>query len=333
MLSKKTYFGLGKVPVGVGAVIKGWDISEEEFRSKNSLPVVDFRAMTGDCPHDCFHCFTNKSKKTITIEEINSVIDQLATLNTKAIDFLGEGEPTIDKDFFDIVEYTFLKGIQPIVFTDAATMLRNRKFVDRLYKSGASVCTKCDSLWNAEYQNWVVGDKSEKFFDQRNEALKIMIERGFNAVAKDGTTRLGFDMVVSKKNMHEVERTLRFCRENNIWVIFSFFLPVGRSGTVNFDKSLMLNLKEKRKIKGVVEKVDEEFGFKHDSKNNFLTSNCIEFMCIYGNGNVSPCVGNETIVGSIKTHSVKELIHIIMEKFPRHNLLKFDGYCCYREKF
>lgn len=330
--SKEKYIGLGHVPIGIGAVIKGWNITEEHFRNPDVLPVVDFRAMTSACHHDCFHCFTDKLKKTLTLNEIKKVIDELAEMKTIAIDYLGEGEPTIDKDFFDIIEYTAKKGIQPIIFTDAATKLRDRDFVRKIKKSGASVCPKCDSLWNKDFQNWVVSDKAGTYFDQRNEAIKILIEEGFNKIEKDGTTRIGFDMVVCRKNMHEVEKTLRYCRENNLWIVFAFYVPAGRSGRENFDKSFMLTKKEKIKLMKIVKKVDEEYGFKHDIVNNFLTSRCVEFMCIYGDGRVTPCVGNETVIGNIKTHSIRELRKIIIDKFPCQNPITFDGNCCYREK-
>lgn len=333
--SRQAYIGLGKVPIGIGAVLKGWNISEKHFRNPKFLPVVDFRAMTPACPHNCFHCFTDKLKKTLTLEEIMKVIDQLAAMKTKSIDFLGEGEPTIDKDFFEIIEYTSSKGIQPIVFTDAATKLRDKDFIRRIYKSGASVCPKCDSLWNPGYQNWVVGDKTGKYFGQRNEAIRLLMEEGFNKVRPDGTTRLGFDMVICKKNMDEVERTLRYCRENNLWIIFSFFLPCGRSGKPEFEKaykSLILTREDKRKIQETVRRVDEEYGFNHDLCNNFMTSRCIEFMCIYGDGRVSPCSGNETIVGNIKASHIKELRKRIIKEYPCHNPQTFDGNCPYREK-
>lgn len=330
--SKEKYIGLGHVPIGIGAIIKGWNISEGHFRNPNVLPVVDFRAMTPACPHDCFHCFTDKMKKTLSLDEIKRVINELAEMKTIAIDYLGEGEPTIDKDFFDIIEYTAKQGIQPIIFTDAATKLRDRDFVKKIKQSGASVVPKCDSLWNKDFQNWVVGDETGTYFDQRNEAIKILIEEGFNKPEEDGTTRMGFDMVVCKKNMHEVEKTLRYCRENNLWIVFSFYLPSGRSGRENFDKSLMLTKEEKKKLKKIVKKVDEEYGFKHEIPNNFLTSRCIEFMCIYGDGRVTPCTGIETFVGNIKNNSVKELRKIIIDKFPCHDPKTFDGNCCYRDK-
>ena len=161
----------------------------------------------------------------------------------------------------------------------------------------------------------------------------MLIEEGFNKVEKDGTTRLGFDMVVCKKNVNEVEKTLRYCRENNLWIIFNFFLPSGRSGKEDFiGKSLMLERKEKQKIQEIVRKVDQEYGFNHDILNNFMTCRCVEFMCIYGDGRVSPCVGNEQVIGNVKTDTIKELRKKIIEKYPCHNPKTFDGNCGYREK-
>lgn len=331
-LSKKNYIGLGHVPIGIGAVIKGWDMTEEDYRNPLKLPVVNFRAMTGVCTHNCFHCFTDKNRKTLALNEIKNVIDQLADLNTYAIDFVGEGEPTIDKDFFEIIEYTFTKRIHQSIYTDAAVKMRDKDFVKRVYESGASVCPKCDSLFNEEYQNWVVGDKTNKYFNQRNEAIKLLMECGFNRVRKDGTTRLGFDMVVTKRNIDEIEKTLRYCRDNNLWIIFTTYLPSGRSGKEDFDRSLILGEKDRIKLREIVKRVDEEYEFFHPIWNGSTTMPCIEFLQIYGDGRVSPCVGNEDIIGNIRKTSIKELENKILNKYSFLNRAKFDGYCPYRPK-
>ncbi len=332
-LSKEKYIGLGNVPIGIGAIIKGWNIKEDDFRDSSTLPVVDFRAMTNACYHNCFHCFTDKAKKTLTLEEIKGVIDQLAERKTRAIDFLGEGEPTLDKNFFEIIDYTVSRGIHPIIFTDAATKMRDLDFVRKVKKTGASVAPKCDSLWNSEYQNEIVGDKNNKYFDQRNEALQLLMQEGFNETKSDGTTRLGFDMVISKRNMYEVERTLRYCRDNNLWVVFSHFLPSGRSGRESFDKEIVLSEKEKQDLGETVKRIDkEEYGYDHPIYSNFATMPCVEFMQIYGDGRVSPCPGNETVVGNIREHTIRELEGKILKEFPCHNSEKFGGHCLYRPR-
>jgi MoaA/NifB/PqqE/SkfB family radical SAM enzyme len=310
-------------PKGTGAMLRGW------HAGYNSI--LDFRAMTERCPHDCFFCFTDKRKRTLTLQEILRIIDEAADYGFKAIDYLGEGEPTLDKDFFQIVEHTSKKGLVPVVFTDAATKLRDEEFVKRLYDSGASVCPKCDSLFNEDYQNWVVGDKKGLFFKQRNEAIELLIEQGFNKDF-DGMTRLGFDMVVSKRNVQEIEKTLEHCRNNNIWIVFSTYLPAGRSGRQDFDKALVLSGEELSKMRGTIRNVDLKYEFDHPIWNNFGTMPCSEFMCVYGDGRVTPCVGNEAVIGNIKTESIPSLAQRILKDFPCHNPTKLDGYCIYRQR-
>lgn len=245
-LSTQKYFGLGKIPIGVGAMLHGWH--------NGPGSVIDFRAMTEKCPHDCAHCFTDKKKKTLTLSQILETINQISDSGFTAIDYLGEGEPTIDHDFFPIVEHTSKKGLVPIVFTDAATMLRKPDFVKRLYNSGASVSPKCDSLFNAKYQNQVVRDSTEKYFSQRAEAIELLMKQGFNETKTDGRTRMGFDMVTSRETLGEIEQTLKYCRNNNLWIVFTTYLPAGRSGTNDFRSNNLLTPNELKKIAKTVKK-------------------------------------------------------------------------------
>ncbi len=328
--SKKSYVWLGQVPVGIGAVIRGWDILEKDFRNPKILSVVDFRAMSEKCPHDCDFCFTDKNKKTLSIKEIKRVITEISQMGARGINFLGEGEPTIDKDFFEIIEFTSSVGIIPIVFTDGATKLRDRKFVRRLKNSGASVFPKCDSLFNSDYQNSVVKDKTGKYFYERNEAIHLLVDEGFNEVQNDGTTRLGFDMVLTSKNIHEVLSTLERCRHLNIFVVFTLYLPSGRVIKDGFDNSLYPSVEQIIKVKEEILKFDEWYNFKHQILNNFLTFGCVERLQIFGDGRVSVCPGNEKIIGNIKNSSIKELNKTILFNFSKHNPCSFNGNCPYR---
>lgn len=329
--SGKSYFGLGRVPVGIGAVLKGWDITEEEFRDPKRLPVVDFRLMTEACPLDCLHCFTDKQKRTLTLKQIKWIIDQLVPYRPKGIDLEGEGEPTIDPYFFNVVEHITSKGIQPIIFTEAATKLRDRDFVRRLNKIGATISPKMDSFYNPDYENWVTGDKTGEYFEKRNEAIQILIEEGFNEIRPDGTTRMGFDMVVSTPNLHEVPDILRFCRKNNLWIVFSLFLPVGRVLKNGFDKSLYLTENDKKWLRETIQKIDEEeFGFKHPLYTNFGTGPCVEFIQICGDGGVTVCPGSEEKIGNILQETIPELRKKFRTRFPKRDPRVYTGHCPFK---
>ncbi len=314
-------------PVGIGAKLKGWDISEGHYRDSDRLPIVDFRAFGAQCPHACPKCFTFRGKRTLSTDEIKNIIDQLKDLDTYAINYVGEGEPTIDGDFFEIVNYTTDSGIIPVVFTEASVNLRDENFAKKLRQSGASTVIKVDSLYNRGIQGDAVGDRYGNYLVERNQAIDLLRSLGFNDKNADGTTRLGFDMVVTKENISEVGGILDYARENNIWTVFAYHLPTGLGAN-----SDMIDVDEKAKLADKVASTDRyKFDFKHNEYNNFLTQGCVEFMQIFGDGRVSPCPGNDTIIGSVRESSIKELKDRIVEKFPKHDRKNFDGNCIYRD--
>ncbi len=280
---QKEIFGIHSYRSGVGAMIHGWDITESHFRDPNKLPIVDLAVMTHACPRNCSFCFTDKNPKTLTLHQVKNIIDQLADRDTYAVDYLGEGEPTLDKDFFEIVEYTHKRGIIPLVYSEAALKLTDLDFVKRLYDSGASVLPKCDSLFNIEYQNRIVNSyKIDDYFTKRNIAIDNLVKVGFNSVTPDGLTRMGFDMVLSHENYHEVEKMLHYCRENNFYTMFAFHLTAGRTAyTANSE------IKNRSMISYLVEQIDLSYGIvRHSTYNNFLTSPCKEYLMIRGAGRV-----------------------------------------------
>jgi MoaA/NifB/PqqE/SkfB family radical SAM enzyme len=335
-------YGFKNAPNGIGSMLRGWDVPVEHYRNPDKLPVVDFRAFTQNCPLNCYHCYTDKQKKTLTLGEIKGVIDQLADMGAYAINYLGEGEPTADKDFFPVLDYTNSKGIIPVVFTEGTLYMRDKGFVRDVKSLGASVVPKCDSLFNEEYQNWIVGGglegygKWRDYFNRRNESIRVLMDEGFNEIRPDGTTRMGFDMVLSTKNVNEAGRTLRCCRDNNLWIIFSHYLPSGRSAKKDFDKSLMLSLDEKRAVAEEVRKIDSsEYNHDHPAMNNFLTCGCVEFMQIYGDGRVSVCPGNSLPMGNVREKPLKEIRDrmFVFEKVRNDwDRTKFDGNCVYRDR-
>jgi organic radical activating enzyme len=218
----RDYFGAVNAPLGIGAVLKGWDITESDFRNSEKLPVIDFRGMTADCPHNCRHCFTDKSIQTLSLKEVKGIQSELAELGAHGIAYLGEGEPTLDKNFFPIIEHAASLGIQPIVFTDGATKLRDPEFAERLYATGASVCLKCDSLYDPEYQNWLVNDPTEKFFDQRKNLSRCSVQSA--SIVSEKTEQLVSDWRWScqQKTQKDVEQTLRLAAATTSELFFPF---------------------------------------------------------------------------------------------------------------
>lgn len=144
------YFQLGKrTPIGIGAVLNGWNITTAEFRS--GTHTIDFCAMTEGCPHNCPHCFTDKKKRTLSLDQIKLILNKVAWSGPKTVNFIGEGEPTLDRDFFEIVAVTSRLGLIPVIFSEGSARLTEPWFVRQLHSLNASVVLKLDSLWDQAY--------------------------------------------------------------------------------------------------------------------------------------------------------------------------------------
>ena len=88
---------------------------------------------------------------------------------------------------------------------------------------------------------------------------------------------------------------------------------------------------DKQELSLLVQRIDKEYGFDHQQFNNFFTSPCLEFIQVCGNGDVTPCPGNDQVVGNIKQENITDIRARILQKFPGHDCNNFDGNCLYRE--
>jgi MoaA/NifB/PqqE/SkfB family radical SAM enzyme len=233
------------LPFAHGLTMAGWDFStgdlEEALRGNRMLNPA-FELASNVCPWNCEFCFTEDPTHTglkrklndeMTLGERLALIDQAAALGTRAINFVGAGEPTIDRYFFALLERMKMYGITPIVYTEGALMLTDRNFVKKLYGLGATVVLKVNTLADEAYQNAIVAGPSgrktprlQNYFKDRNRALEILLEEGF---ADTMPTRLAFDTIICRENVDEVVDIHRYARNHNIFVLFVNYLPSGRS--------------------------------------------------------------------------------------------------------
>lgn len=210
------------------------------------------------------------------------------------------------------------------MYSEAALKLIDIEFCKRLFDTGASVLPKCDSLFNEEYQNRIVRSltrEKESYFYKRNMAIENLISVGFNVAENDGTTRMGFDMVLSEENYEEVEKTLRYCRDRNLYIMFGFHLTSGRT-----KESANTEILKRQEISKIVQQIDKSYGIVRESHfNNFLTGPCKEYLMVRGDGRVQPCPGNEFVLRNIRETSINEIKRRLIEKFPCHDRSTYSG--------
>jgi len=229
-----------------GYTMKGWDFTRTEIaealRGDRMLNPA-YELASNACPWNCFFCFTEdpdnpigkkgRLRDEMSLEERLKLINESKGLGARTINLIGAGEPTVDPNFWGVINHIYSSDMTPIVYTEGALRLRNKDFVSRLYDSGATVVLKVNSLKNEDYQNRVVSGGTSRsrevginYFNARNEALERLIEQRFN---ESDPTRLAFDTIVCRENLEEIPNLHRYARDNNIFTLLVNYLPSGRS--------------------------------------------------------------------------------------------------------
>lgn len=333
------------LPASHGMTMRGWDFGQAEVaaalrRGRILNPAVELG--TNYCPWNCDFCFTENgfaSKKRklaneMTCDERIQLIDALADLGARSINFVGAGEPTIDPDFFTIVEAIHQRGLVPIIYTEGSLKLSDRKFCEQLHGLGATIVLKVNSLVDADYQNRILVSGSPSrttpkfnYFDKRAEALENLIALGFN---QGVPTRLAFDTILCRENLGEIESLHRFARNNNIFILLVNYLPSGRSvdGHTN-----SLSHHEQMDVFARLAAIDrEDYDIHHRGIFPYAGSQPCTIrgtgLFVKIDGTVLACPGETQVVGNTKN----DPLPVIWDRL-RQVRAAFDGSCPPRERF
>ena len=289
-------------------MLKGWDTTNEEarlFRDDNKI-FMAYMDMTAACDMNCVYCQARAGKPLpgeLSLGERKNVLKQLADMRCKAIHFAGQGEPTLDKHFWEILQYVNELGMTPVVFTHGANLDREKILL--LKALNTSLIIKVHSF-NPVVQDVLVGKKG--YSEKRGQILNMLMEEGFNQCTP---TMLGIDTVMTFDNRDELESIFRFCRDNNIFPELKTMITANRAGKV-VDK-YQLHAEDVESIATHLLQIDqEEYGYTWDITPPYIAWSCnFYYGHIYVNilGDIYPCVGFTMTepLGNVRSNSIEEI--------------------------
>jgi len=301
----------------------------KEAAKKKQLLNLDLD-MSNLCNLKCIYCDKTsvgerhcKKENEITLEESLDLIKQAKELGCKNLQFIGAGEPMLDPNFWEIIEYASDLDIISIIYTNG-TMI-NEKSAKRLFNLKTSIVLKYNSF-NLRTQDKMVG--IEGYGKKVERVLKELIKIGFN---KGFPLRLAIDCVATTENKSDVLEIFKFCRHNNISPQISGLIPHGEA----LERGLILNKKEYSQIYNKAKLLDKENGLEYPVQLPFLGG----FQCRqakYGvyidvEGHVWECNAGELSLGNIRKSKLKDLW--LSEKAIRFRENWTCGNCHIREKY
>ena len=206
--------------------------------------------LTGACNADCPICFTDRRRKAgeLTIAERDDVLRQARALGARYVYVPGEGEPTIDRGFWEFAETCGELGLEAVVFTngllfgDAAAARRRwgcepEEAIDRLARLPVSLYVKYwtpDAARAAE----MLGIRADRCPYREYDGTPV--PAGLEVLLRRfPRERLGLEVVVERRNADDVARRIvPFAERHRLARIVEMIQHNGRVlGDSGFDPS------------------------------------------------------------------------------------------------
>ena len=324
-----------------GITPDAWDFTADELRGfvkwERLLNVsIDLSKF---CNLNCPFCFTaweraKEHKDTLTFDDYKEMILKLKEAWTRTITIVWEWEPTMYPQLESLLRFISDNGMKICLSTNWSIIARNDKLLDLLEELNVTICLKLNSF-NEEIQDSLVWQKG--YTKLRNIALKKLIDRWFN---KWIPTRLSVNTILVKGIYEEFEDIFKYCRENNIALISSLYIPDWRTEDGNFhwenaikdgaseDLFQPLTKEEIKKLMDMIDKYDKEHGITRSSNPAYISGmSCTQVLQIDNTGNVFICparkkfdenwniVDGKISLKNIRTLSAQELIYLLKESW------------------
>lgn len=262
----------------------GYSYSLEEGKlARDEGRLLSLRVETSlFCNMRCKYCAWDSGvplNDEVGFDTLKKFIEDGIKKEIRSVVIIGGGEPTIYRNFRELVEFIDSKGVIPVVITNGLTV--KKEFAAFLYEHNCSVLLKHDSF-NEETQNYLSGVPGA--FKKMQESLKNLIDVGFTRDHEEGL-RLGLSFVATKKNINEIGKLWRFCRDNNIYPNLELLNPIGRAEK-NAD-DIIPEQEETAMIINEVKAIEAEYGLQHKVQPPCLQH--LYSMYLNVEGHVQPC--------------------------------------------
>lgn len=226
-------------------------------RERGSLQFTSaYIDLNGGCNFKCEGCFKHmdqeQSKERLNLKQIEETIDFVKERDGEAIVFAGQGEPLMDEDFWQILNYIRKQKLESVVFTNG-TLIKNKEEAIKLLEVG-SVIVKRNTL-DDKLQDKLVGmEGASKMIQHGLDELLKAEEEMKEKNLKHGV--IGVDTYIIKDNLNDLPDLLRYCRKNSIIPYFEAFIELGQNKE-NI-KKMALSEKELAKVFFELQKIDKK---------------------------------------------------------------------------
>ena len=201
------------------------------------MMIADFSVNVGyRCNNNCIHCFLGTIRDLYperSSKEIKELIDEGESLNAESLTIIG-GDPTIRKDFFEILKYATNKNFNRIYLeTNGRTFS-----VDNFARKVFEICPNLEIGMSFHHINESVHDRITQVIGSWKQSVK-----GIKNMKKYGAKHIRTNCVVSKLNYEALPQLTEFLAKLGIDELSFYLMRIEGNALKNLDK-LFVSIEE-----------------------------------------------------------------------------------------
>lgn len=291
-----------------------------------SMPLYLEIILTYRCNLKCKHCLCyyqkNNFPEEITLVEIEKIAEEMKNEGVFRINLNG-GEPTVRKDFFDILEIFHRRKILIGVSTNSL-IFSKKEMADKISKF-STLNFNISLEGHTPLLNDII--RGEGSYKKIVEGIKNLVNVGF----KD---KIVIKVTYNKYNYNQIEEIVNFIEDLGISnIVFTRLKPWGKGIEI---KNLLPSYKEVRYVNEKINELKRKKKYMKligDTGRVTPNKNCAALfqMTILPDGSVVPCILAEQVfsdlvlLGNIKKNTLKEIWESKKSREMRKKILKFSN--------
>lgn len=308
--------------------IKGYHYSQEIYDGYSNDEIFYLALnFTTRCNYRCSYCFVesddlNKTESELCMETVKTLLDEARKLGAKTFVVPGRGEPLLDKNFWNILEYATKLGYWIVIYTNGYHLSDEK--IKQLKHLPVSLFLKAESLTPAIYDEMVGVKNAYPIFRKNLDALLADFHEPESIDGKI-ISRLGMNSVVAKKTADSIEELYNFCKKHHIYYTCRIPTKIGRADKMW--ESLIGSDAEK------LQSIGRKFASR-DFSSATPKGQCGIYrfgLTVENNGDVYVCPNardkNFVSIGNVTKNSLSELLAIRNRIYP---LNSGAGFCFVR---
>lgn len=186
----------------------------EFFSTGSTSPISWELDLTNACNHDCIGCSakgaggrTNNDK--LSLDQAQNYIDQIASLNAKAVNLTGGGEPMMNKITPSIIEYIKAKSLDVGLVSNGSLFRKSN--VDLISKNCTWVRVSLDSGSPQVFQD--IRRRPGKEYYEILDNIKLLVDSRNN---QKSSCTIGVGFLTSKKTIPDMYDFTIACKKAGV---------------------------------------------------------------------------------------------------------------------